>query len=175
MFKLRGAEIKYSYSFKAASLKFLDFLRPVWYMEEQDYQSDIADFDSKVNMQRTNSRTNKIGFQKLIERYKLLTERKKAFISQIDLIFQKQRALIGLCMANPFIQEFIIEVLRKKNFSLDFKLQDGNYQTFINRKLPLNPELEGFSDCSEKKERHDVWRILKQAGLIYIINFLITH
>ncbi|MBK7637437.1 MAG: DUF1819 family protein [Saprospiraceae bacterium] len=42
-------------------------------------------------------------------------------------------------------------MVREKYLSLDFQLTDGDYQTFINRKAQLHPELEGFSDSTEKK------------------------
>lgn len=147
-------------------MKFLDFMRLVRYMEDQDNHLDTEDIDPNVIMLRTNSRTNKREFQELIKRYKLLTENQKALLSQIDVIGQRQVALIGICKAYPFIQDFIVEVVREKYLSLDFQLTDGDYQTFINRKAQLHPELEGFSDSTEKKARQVVWRILEQAGLI---------
>ncbi|MBK7637438.1 MAG: DUF1819 family protein [Saprospiraceae bacterium] len=71
-------EKSYSYSFTAASMKFLDFMRLVRYMEDQDNQLDTEDIDPNIIMLRTNSRTNKREFQELIKRYKLLTENQKA-------------------------------------------------------------------------------------------------
>lgn len=166
MLNMTVLEIKYSYSFTAASMKFLDFMRLVRYMDEQEHPLDTVDIDPNVIMLRTNSRTNKREFHELIKRYKQLTENQKTLIAQVDVIGQRQIALIGICKAYPFIQDFIVEVVREKYLSLDFLLTDGDYQTFINRKAQLHPELEGFSDSTEKKARQVVWRILEQAGLI---------
>jgi hypothetical protein len=159
-------EKTYSYSFTAASMKFLDFMRLVRYMDDERHNLEMEDIDPNVIMLRTNSRTNKREFQELIKRYKLLTENQKAVLSQTDVTGQRQIAMLGICKAYPFIQDFIIEVVRDKYLSLDFQLTDGDYQTFINRKLHLHPELEGFSDSTEKKARQVVWKILEESGII---------
>ncbi len=163
---MKSIDRTYSYSFTAASMKFLDFMRLVHYMEENNINIETDELDPNVIMLRTNSRTNKREFQELIKRYKVLTEGQKKLITQVDVIGQRQIAMIGICKAYPFIQDFIIEMVREKFLSLDFKLIDGDYQTFINRKMQLHPELEGFSDTTEKKARQVVWRILEQGGLI---------
>lgn len=135
-------------------------------MDDERHNLEMEDIDPNVIMLRTNSRTNKREFQELIKRYKLLTENQKAVLSQTDVTGQRQIAMLGICKAYPFIQDFIIEVVRDKYLSLDFQLTDGDYQTFINRKLHLHPELEGFSDSTEKKARQVVWKILEESGII---------
>ncbi|MFZ1703562.1 MAG: DUF1819 family protein [Saprospiraceae bacterium] len=164
MFKLKGVEKTYSYSFTAASMKFLDFMRLVRFIE--DYGNHLEDIDPNVIMLRSNNRTNQREFHELMKRYKLLTENQKELLSQIDVTGQRQIAMIGICKAYPFIQDFIIEVVREKYLSLDFQLTDGDYQTFINRKLHLHTELEGFSDSTEKKARQVVWKMLEESGII---------
>jgi hypothetical protein len=79
---------------------------------------------------------------------------------------QKQLALVGICKLYSFIKDFIIEVVREKFIALDFKLTDADFQSFLNRKVELHPELESFSESTLKKGRQVTWKILEQGGLI---------
>lgn len=156
----------YSFSFTAASMKFHDFLRLANYVEE--HQLDIMEEtpDPNLIMRRSNTRTNIREFGELIKRYKLLTPAQRKLLLDVDVNGQKQLAMVGICKLHSFIRDFIIEVVREKFMALDFKLTDGDYQSFFNRKMELHPELEQFADSTSKKARQVTWKILEQAGLI---------
>jgi len=158
--------VTYDYAFTGASMKFHDFMRLAIYMADHDFDPDTTVLDPEEIMRRSNERTSKREFQEMIKRYRLLTPEQRRLIVDLDPNGQRQLAMVGLCKAHPFIQDFIIEVVREKFISLDFKLTDGDYQSFLNRKMELHPELEQFSDSTSKKAKQVTWRILEQAGLI---------
>lgn len=156
----------YNFAFTGASMKFHDFMRLAYYVEENqiDIMNDMP--DPNLIMGRSNTRTNKREFRELIKRYKLLTPTQRSLLLDLDVIAQKQLAMIGICKLYAFVRDFIIEVVREKFLVLDFKLTDGDYQSFFNRKIELHPELEQFSDSTVKKARQVTWRMLEQGGLI---------
>ncbi|MEZ5055498.1 MAG: DUF1819 family protein [Saprospiraceae bacterium] len=83
-------------------------------------------------MRRQNKRTNRREFQeRMIKRYKMLTPLQRRLILDVSSDGQRQLALLGLCKAHPFIKDFIIEVVREKYLLLDFKLTEGDYQSFL--------------------------------------------
>jgi hypothetical protein len=49
-------------------------------------------------------------------------------------------------------------------------LDDGDFNTFINRKRELHPELEEFAESTIKKAKQHLFKILEEAGLIDNIN-----
>lgn len=161
-----GFKDKYSFAFTGASMKFHDFMRLAYYVDEN--QIDVMEEapDPNLIMGRSNSRTNKREFRELLKRYKLLTPAQKSLIVDLDVNGQRQMAMVGICKLYAFIRDFIIEVVREKFFALDFKLTDGDYQSFFNRKMELHPELEEFSESTAKKARQVTWRMLEQGGLI---------
>ncbi|WP_236977630.1 DUF1819 family protein [Membranihabitans maritimus] len=159
-------QVKYDFAFTGASMKYHDFMRLANYMADHDFDPDATVLDPEEIMRRSNKRTSKREFQEMIKRYRMLTTEQRRLIVDLDPNGQRQLAMIGLCKAHPFIKDFIIEAVREKFISLDFKLTDGDYQSFLNRKMELHPELEQFSDSTSKKAKQVTWRILEQAGLI---------
>src|SRR5690606_7765821 len=108
--------------------KYHDFMRLAYYMADHDFDPDTTILDAEEIMRRSNKRTSKREFQEMIKRYRLLTPEQRRLIVDLDPNGQRQLAMIGLCKAHPFIQDFIIEVVREKFISLDFKLSEGDYQ-----------------------------------------------
>ena len=160
------SQVHYDYAFTGASMKFHDFMRLAYELEEHQFDPNEADLDPRDIMRRGNERTNKREFQEMIKRYRLLTPLQRRLIVDLDPNSQRQLALVALCKAHPFIKDFIIEVVREKFLSLHFTITEGDYQSFLNRKLDLHPELEEFSESTSRKARQVTWRILEQAGLI---------
>lgn len=156
----------YNLSFTAASMKFHDFMRLAKYVEE--HQLDIMEQtpDPGLIMRRSNTRPNRREFRELVKRYKLLTPAQRKLLLDVDVNGQKQLAMVGICKVYSFIRDFIVEVVREKFLALDFKLTDGDYQSFFNRKMELHPELEEFSETTVKKARQVIWKLLEQGGLI---------
>lgn len=156
----------YNFAFTGASMKFHDFMRLANYVEENQLDVLEDEIDPNLIMGRSNERTNQREFRELLKRYKLLTTDQREILTKIDLNGQKQLAMVGICKLYTFIRDFIIEIIREKFISLDFQLTDGDYQSFLNRKIELHPELETFSESTSKKARQVTWKILEQGGLI---------
>ncbi len=162
----KESNLKYSFAFTGASMKFHDFIRLANYVKENQLDVELEVPDPNVIMRRSNSRTNKRVFRELFKRYKLLTPSQRRMLLDLDINGQKQLAMLGICKLYAFIRDFIIEVVREKFIALDFNMTDGDFQSFFNRKMELHPELEEFSESTTKKARQVTWRILEQGGLI---------
>ena len=163
---MESSREKYDYAFTGAALKFYDFMRLVRHIEEEQLYDQLEKIDYNVVMKRENKRTNRREFQEMIKRYKKLTAAQQQLLLEIDAAGQRQLAFLGACKAHPFIRDFMIEIVREKFLTLDFELTDGDYNSFINRKIDTHPELESFSTASAKKARQVVWRILEEGGMI---------
>ena len=59
-----------------------------------------------------------------------------------------------------------IEVIRDKVLVFDYQLNESDYNSFINSKTPVHPELENFSESTRKKAKQVMYRILEQASII---------
>lgn len=153
---------KYRLSFTAASLRLQE-------MSEfaREYKEKGLDFITKESIIRGgNERTAVREFREIKHRINSLTERQIAILACGDLISQKQIALLSICKLYTFIRDFIVEVLRNKALVYDFQVTEGEYITFIRRRIELHPELEEITETTAKKIKQVTFKILEQAGMI---------
>lgn len=157
---------RYNLAFTGVSMKFHEFMRLAKYVDEHQLDVMKETPDPNLIMRRSNIRPNLREFRELVKRYRLLTPSQRRMLLDLDVNGQKQLAMLGICKLYSFLRDFIIEVVREKFIALDFKLTDGDFQSFFNRKMELHSELEAYSESTTKKARQVTWRILEQAGLI---------
>jgi len=157
---------KYNFSFTAATLRLFNFMRLV---EAVQYTSDvvsISNIDQEAILSKGNSASSKREMSELLKRYNSLTPLQKSILHDASAEQRKQIVFLGLCKTNSFIRDFVIEVLREKVLVYDFKLEDGDLNTFINRKSELHPELDDFAESTVKKAKQQLIKILEDVGLI---------
>lgn len=157
---------KYKLSFTAASLRLNEMIRLADYMltNEIDDISQVKDKGSIIT--NASARTTDREFREVKNRVKLLTKPQLQILSYSDLISQKQIGFIAVCKVYNFIRDFTVEIIRDKVLGFDYVINDGDINTFINRKMDLHPELEGFSESTLKKAKQVMFHILEQAGII---------
>lgn len=158
--------VSYNYSFTGASLIVQDFMRLARYVDEQDLYEQLNTVDPDKIMRREKSGTNKREFQELMKRYKSLSLSQKKCLLRVDAEGQRQLAFLGACKTYSFLHDFVLELVRDKFFLLDYELTDGDYNSFINRKLIQHPELDEFAPSTAKKARQVVFKMLEEAALI---------
>ena len=161
---------KYNFSFTAATLRIFNFMRLVDAVHGTTEVVNISNIDQEKILSKGNSGSSKREMQELLKRFNALTPLQRILLSQEGATERRQLAFVGLCKTNSFIRDFVIEVVREKVLVFDFKLDDGDFNTFINRKRELHPELEEFADSTIKKAKQHVFKILEEAGLIDNIN-----
>ena len=157
---------KYILSFTAASLRLNEMVK----VATTAYENDITDLtivkESGVVFGSVKNRTTDREFREIRKRLEKLSTEQKNILIHGDLNNQKQIAFLAVCKHYAFIRDFTIEVIRDKVLVFDYQLHESDYNSFINNKTPLHPELENFSDSTRKKAKQVVYRILEQAGII---------
>ena len=159
-------ESKYILSFTAASLRLNEMVK----VAKAAQEDDITDLDtvkeSGVVFGSVKNRTTDREFREIRKRLETLTPDQKNILIHGDLNSQKQIAFLAVCKHYAFIRDFAIEVIRDKVLVFDYQLHESDYNSFINNKISLHPELEKFSESTRKKAKQVMYRILEQAGII---------
>jgi ribosomal protein S8 len=157
---------KYILSFTAASLRLNEMVK----VAKAAYGNNATDLkvvkESGVVFSSVKTRTSDREFREVRKRLEKLTPEQISILINGDFISQKQIAFLGVCKRYGFIRDFTIEVIRDKVLVFDFKLNESDFNSFINSKILLHPELEAFSTSTLKKAKQVMYRILEQAGII---------
>jgi len=157
---------KYILSFTAASLRLNEMIK----VAKAAYDNNSTDLqvvkESGVVFSSVKTRTSDREFREVRKRLEKLTPEQISILINADLISQKQIAFLAVCKRYEFIRDFTIEVIRDKVLVFDFKLNESDFNSFINSKILLHPELEAFSESTRKKAKQVMYRILEQAGII---------
>lgn len=122
--------------------------------------------ESGVVFGSVKNRTTEREFREIRKRLEKLTNEQRNILIHGDLNTQKQIAFLAVCKHYAFIRDFAIEVIRDKVLVFDYQLHESDYNSFINSKISLHPELEKFSVSTLKKSKQVMYRILEQAGII---------
>lgn len=157
---------KYILSFTAASLRLNEMVK-VAKAAYGNYATDLKVVkESGVVFSSVKTRTSDREFREVRKRLEKLTPEQISIMINGDFISQKQIAFLAVCKRYGFIRDFAIEVIRDKVLVFDFKLNESDFNSFINSKILLHPELEAFSESTRKKAKQVMYRILEQAGII---------
>ena len=140
--------MKYDYAFTGAALKFHDFMRLAHHVKNTGSFDSLDGLDPNEIMRRENKRTNKREFQELVKRYSNLTMEQKYLITEVDIESQKHLSLLAICKTYRIIRDFLSEVVREKLLLMENRLEEGHYNSFLNRKKDMHPELDKFSDST---------------------------
>lgn len=157
---------KYSLSFTAASLRLSDFIKFADYFE--NFEGEIR--ATKVNADEVLGTGNKKSNQRIVaelaRRYNALTTEQKGLMTRGSFDAKKQISYLAIAKSNQFIRDFIIEIVREKALVYDLKLDDSDFNIFINRKIPTHQELEVFKESTMYKAKQTLFKILADAGII---------
>ena len=159
-------ESKYILSFTAASLRLNEMVKVAKAACDNNTTNLRSVQESGIVFSSVKTRTSDREFREVRKRLEKLTDGQISILINGDLIAQKQIAFLAVCKHYAFIRDFTIEVIRDKVLMFDFQLQESDYNSFINGKLLLHPELEEFSESTLKKARQVMYRIFEQAGII---------
>jgi len=73
---------------------------------------------------------------------------------------------LALCKRSAFIRDFAMEVLHAKFQRMELVLTYDDYDLFFYDKAEWHAELERVSESTHKKQRQNLFRILREAGLL---------
>lgn len=157
---------KYSLAFTAASLRLNDMVMAAKAIKEHG----IADYrelsEMHVDFKSDKAETSRRSFREIRNRLGQLTSDQLEILAEGGLIQQKQIAFLAVCKHYSFIKDFVIEALWDKTMVFNYQINESDFNSFINRKIPLQPELETFSESTIKKAKQVLFHILEQAGII---------
>ncbi len=159
-------ESKYILSFTAASLRLNEMVKVALAAQDNGSSDLNVVKESGVVFGSVKNRTTDREFREIRKRLEKLTLDQKNILINGDLNSQKQIAFLAVCKHYAFIRDFTIEVIRDKVLLFDYQLHESDYNSFINSKILLHPELEEFSESTRKKAKQVMYRILEQAGII---------
>ncbi len=157
---------KYILSFTAASLRLNEMVKVAQAAQENGSSDLNIVKESGVVFGSVKNRTTDREFREIRKRLETLTSEQKSILTNGDLNSQKQIAFLAVCKHYAFIRDFTIEVIRDKVLVFNYQLHESDYNSFINSKISLHPELEAFSESTQKKAKQVMYRILGQAGII---------
>jgi hypothetical protein len=134
------------------------------------YENNMSDLmevrESRVVFNSVKTRTSDREFREIRKRLDKLTPDQINILIHGDLISQKQIAFLAVCKHYDFIRDFTIDVIRDKALVYDYTINESDYNSFINGRIHIHPELEDFSDSTLKKAKQVLFHILEQAGII---------
>ncbi len=157
---------KYILSFTAASLRLSEMVKVAKHKIENDVSDLSVVRDAGVVFGSVKSRTSDREFREIKHRLEKLTPNQLEILANSDLISQKHIAFLGVCKHYNFICDFTVEVVRDKALVFDYQINESDYNSFINSKTQLHPELEEYSESTLKKAKQVMFLILEQAGII---------
>ena len=114
---------------------------------------------------RTQSASGRIS-REIIARLKELNDAELSFLLGANIADQNYLLWIAICRRYPFIAEFATEVVREKYLSLQPALSGDDFDAFFGRKCQWHPELEQFSQRTQKNWRQTLFRMLREADLL---------
>jgi len=161
-----GRSQKYILSFTAASLRLNEMVKVAKDAQEKGVQDLMQVRESDVVFSSVKNVTSIREFREIRKRLEKLTPDQTNILIEGDLISQKQIAFLAVCKHYSFIGDFTVEVIRDKVLVFDYKINESDYTSFINGKIPLHPELEVFSESTLKKAKQVMFHILEQVGII---------
>jgi hypothetical protein len=161
-----GIKSKYILSFTAASLRLNEMVK----VAKTAYDNDISNLhevrESEVVFNSVKIRTSDREFREIRKRLETLTLDQINILIHGDLISQKQIAFLAVCKRYDFIRDFAIDIVRDKVLVYDYKINESDYNSFINNRVHIHPELEEFEDSTLKKAKQVLFHILEQADII---------
>lgn len=161
-----ATERRYKLSFTAASLRLNEMVKAAKAANHMGVSDLKMLKDSGVVFGSVKSRTLKREFQEIRSRLERLTPDQMNVLIDGDLISQKQIAFLAVCKCYDIIRDFTIEVLRDKTLVFDYAINESDFNSFIDRRINVHPELESFSESTMLKAKQVMFRIFEQAGII---------
>ncbi len=150
----------YDFGFTALSLRVKELVKVAGAHQKDD------DTDIIQEIARGKTSSGKRFLIEIKKRLESLTEAEKDILIHGDLYAQRQIAFLSMCKVYGFIRDFILEVCREKVLVFDYYLTEGEYVSFLRRKLESNSRMNDYTELTLKKIRQVLFKTLEEAGII---------
>ncbi len=128
--------------------------------------------DENLFLVRSRASAQRI-FQEIRGRLQVLTPRELDILLRGAPQEQNHVLWLGLCKRSRFIRDFAIEVLHEKFQRMEASLTYEDYDRFFYDKAEWHPELARVSESTHKKQRQNLFRIMREVGLLSQENTII--
>jgi len=117
-------------------------------------------------LQARTAATLKRNTQEIILRLKHLSD--GVILQMPGLMPEIQRKIIwfAVCETYDFIREFAVEVIRQKHLTMQYHVDNSDFNEFFNTKQVWHPELETISQQTLAKLRQVLFKIVREAEII---------
>ncbi len=99
-------------------------------------------------------------------RLKTLTHDQITLLATANADDRSAISWLAVCKHSPFAFEFAVEVLREKLIASDPIFRPSDYETFVEMKSALHPELAQLTVMSKNKVKRTLFRMVSEAGLL---------
>lgn len=165
---------KYKLSFTAASLSISESIKIAEvYLGCNDWKETKRIVEENNLLQsRTKSRTIRT-YRELAQRLQLLSNEQLELLVEGNTQEQKYLLWFAICKRYRLIQEFAIEVIREKFLSMNYELNELDYDAFFNRKADWHEELDQIKDSTAYKLKQVIFRMLRETGITSEENLIV--
>ena len=158
---------KYSMAFTTCSLLNSESIQVAeLYLEHKNWSqvSRIAT-DSNLLQYRTVSALKRT-LSEIVSRLKLLSDEAINLLVNGYKEEKLQILWLAVCLRYPFIYEFSVEVVRKKYRSMQYKIEQFDFDAFFNSKMNYHESLENITGTTRKKLKQVLFKMMKEAEII---------
>lgn len=117
-------------------------------------------------LQKNKSVTLQKQFSEIKTRLETLPNEFLEYLNNTDINTVKLILILGICLKYRLVYEFIIEVLRDKYLTFNYKIFDHDYENFIRSKFSDYPELEEIKQETRVKLKSYIFKTLEESALI---------
>ena len=119
------------------------------------------------NRLQSKARTSSVRLEReLRQRLQTLTDEELTLLAEGTAEDRIAMAWLAALKHLAFVFDFTVEVLREKLAVRDQILRPSDYESYLDKKSSLHPELEALAPTSKKKIRQVLLRMLFEAGLL---------
>jgi hypothetical protein len=136
------------------------------YMKQLDWAKTRMVVLTENTLQHNSLKSTKRVFREIELRVSHLTPDELQFLYESDKESQIGMLWIAICEQYRIIYEFVSEVIPSKIVLLDNKLRYSDFERFYESKSEDNDELTNFADSTLKRAKSNLFRMLKQVGIL---------
>lgn len=122
----------------------------------------IADNLLQVRTRAASLRLSK----EVVSRLEFLTNEEAAFLLEADIKAQVLLLWVAICRKYAFIHDLACEAIREGHLAMRRRFNLDDYESFWSAKALWHDELDALSESTRKKLRQNLFRMLKESGLL---------
>jgi len=171
--RLKMKNKRYSLSFTTGTLFHRESVKlAVLYFELHDWNAIRKKIISENLLQARTINSSKRIFQEVCSRLKTLDKNELELFVHGTTREQDYILWLSVCRRYKFIADFAVEVVRERYIGLKSYLCYEDFDSFLNIKSELHPEIDTIKLATRKKLRQVLFKMLREAELLTADNHI---